>query len=194
MGSPADSRCDSPMAMGRGDGPSARPGPTSVADDDSSRGDRLPCGHFMRSWTADAESPTGRRYALDESCITYGFNARCANSPAQGGLTAGGRQDTDFETPAARGAGRLPFASLESRAVRRAFQNSAEVIAGPKATRAEIIAALGGALVRAFRLPRDCRSRSTTQERFAYGRRGSERQGPTEPQALRGAIGNAFGL
>ena len=38
MGSPADSRCDSPMAMGRGDGPSARPGPTSVADDDSSGG------------------------------------------------------------------------------------------------------------------------------------------------------------
>ena len=28
--------------------------------------------------------------------------------------------------------------------MRRAFQNSAEVIAGPKATRAEIIAALGG--------------------------------------------------
>ena len=28
------------------------------------------------AWTADEKSPTGRRYALDESCITYAFNAR----------------------------------------------------------------------------------------------------------------------
>ena len=89
------------------------------------------------------EAPRAGATHWTKSCITYAFNALMLVARRKAAERQADERILIVEAPAASGADPLPFASLESRAVTRAFRNSADVIAGPKATRSEVLAALG---------------------------------------------------
>jgi hypothetical protein len=98
------------------------------------------------AWTEDATTPTGRRYALDEACITYAPNARMLR---QAQLVAA-RATADSllviqEPQPVKRAAPLPFAGLEAQAAMTAFRRSrTQALRRDNATRQNVLAALPG--------------------------------------------------
>jgi hypothetical protein len=95
------------------------------------------------AWTEDATTPSGRRYVLDEACITYTSNARILRHAQL--VTASTAADSllAIEEPLPVGARRLTYASPEVRAAIAAFPGARiQHLQHEKATRENALASL----------------------------------------------------
>jgi CHAT domain-containing protein len=95
------------------------------------------------AWTGDNTAPTGRRYALDMTTVSYVPNARSLT--AAGDLartTAATRLLAVVDPPRSPPAPPLPLAGVEAEAAAAGFAGSAELLHGPAASVGDVEQAL----------------------------------------------------
>lgn len=93
------------------------------------------------AWTADAASPTGRRYALDEVAFAYAPNARGLGKAKSVAAGIEGEALLAVEEPQPVNASSLPGAAYEVQAAVKTFRR-AKVLRRGEATRAAVLSSL----------------------------------------------------
>ncbi len=87
------------------------------------------------AWTSDATTPTGRRYALDVTTVSYVPNARSLTAARDlASTTTATRLLAAVDPPRSPPATPLPLAGVEAQAAAAGFAGSAELLQGPAAT------------------------------------------------------------
>jgi CHAT domain-containing protein len=95
------------------------------------------------AWTEDAAAPTRRRYALDETTISYVPNARSLTAARDiAAATAAGRLVGVVDPARSTSVAPLRLAPAEAQAAAAGFAGSAELLRGAAATVGEVEAAL----------------------------------------------------
>lgn len=95
------------------------------------------------AWTEDATAPSGRRYALDATTISYVPNARSLTAARDiAAQSAVGKLVAVVDPARATPIPPLPLSPVEAQAVAAGFEGAAELLPGPAATVGEVEAAL----------------------------------------------------